>query len=281
MSYKAKDYTGRKYGKLTFIERTDKTIPKGGYIWRLKCDCGNDQVFFGASNVICGRNKSCGCLKQLRIDRTGQKFYRFTFIRPCFDRRNCNGTFLWELLCDCGKTHYATAQAVIRGNTQSCGCLAVENHALYGSSRQFDPLISAARKVWMTGYDDGDIDFDTFLALSQQNCSYCGAEPYTNYVMKYGVGQSLSVVFTYNGLDRVDSSENHLLSNVVPCCRICNWMKSTMTVPAFLLHVARIFLYRCIPFLFGLGLLSQLLPTKPKSNGQGIDQVALGQPSDR
>ena len=55
------DYTGRRYGKLTVIERGEKNEKRGLYSWVCKCDCGNIKNVIGADL----RNKntiSCGCM---------------------------------------------------------------------------------------------------------------------------------------------------------------------------------------------------------------------------
>lgn len=38
---KIKDLTGQRFGKLTVVEFTGKTVPGRGAIWKCKCDCGN------------------------------------------------------------------------------------------------------------------------------------------------------------------------------------------------------------------------------------------------
>jgi HNH endonuclease len=56
-------------------------------------------------------------------DRTGQKFGRLTFIRLTSERTKRG--MIWELLCDCGNTHFSTTESITRTekSTQSCGCL--------------------------------------------------------------------------------------------------------------------------------------------------------------
>lgn len=63
-----------------------------------------------------------------------------------------------------------------------------------------------------------------WVALAKQNCHYCDAEP-GNMIKSYG--------FKYNGLDRIDSSKPYTLTNIVPCCRICNTAKSDMSQKDF------------------------------------------------
>lgn len=54
-------------------------------------------------------------------DITGQRFGRLTAVCPT-DRRLC-GHVVWECRCDCGRTAFVPRNNLIRGNTQSCGCM--------------------------------------------------------------------------------------------------------------------------------------------------------------
>ncbi len=54
-------------------------------------------------------------------DITGQKFGRLIAIERTNNR---NGTsYIWKFKCDCGNEHFVPINRVIRGSTQSCGCL--------------------------------------------------------------------------------------------------------------------------------------------------------------
>lgn len=59
-----------------------------------------------------------------KIDITGQRFGRLVAVKPT-DKRNSNGSIVWECRCDCGNTAYMTVSA-LRYNSKnsplSCGC---------------------------------------------------------------------------------------------------------------------------------------------------------------
>lgn len=62
------DMTGQKFGMLTVLHR-DKDIPRYKSKhprWVCQCDCGN-QTIAERGNLISGRMKSCGCLKNTMI----------------------------------------------------------------------------------------------------------------------------------------------------------------------------------------------------------------------
>ena len=66
-----------------------------------------------------------------------------------------------------------------------------------------------------------DILLEDFSKLSVSNCYYCD--------MPSSLSESKSV-----GLDRIDSSQGYLLTNVVPCCSLCNRMKNDYQENSFL-----------------------------------------------
>jgi hypothetical protein len=98
--------------------------------------------------------------------------------------------------------------------------------------RKYSLYIGAARRVWK-GYYHRDcsctITFEDWLKLSQQRCFYCNSLPNQKHKM-----------FIYNGLDRVDSTKNHNIDNVVPCCWSCNCAKSNKTIEEFICHINKI-----------------------------------------
>jgi hypothetical protein len=79
--------------------------------------------------------------------------------------------------------------------------------------------------------------------LSQKECFYCGSLPankYNSYInlngkIKEGVSKEWANQswFIYNGLDRIDSSLLHTEDNIVPCCKICNYAKRSMSLNEF------------------------------------------------
>lgn len=55
---KVRDLTGKKFGRLTVVERAKRDSPKA--YWMCKCDCGNEHVVCG-TNLTRGKVVSCGC----------------------------------------------------------------------------------------------------------------------------------------------------------------------------------------------------------------------------
>ena len=172
-------------------------------------------------------------------DRTGETYNRLTFVRRVDKGR-------WELKCVCGNLIKALPYDVaVRGKTKSCGCLNRERAKdTVRKKRKYTPIMSTARAIWRCRYRT--LSFDVFYALSQQPCHYCGKEPYTSYNIgnckgRSGYGPSeirkQEGSFTYNGIDRIDSTRGYDLDNIVPCCLICNRAKADMDYYEFREHI--------------------------------------------
>ena len=58
---KYNDLTGRKFGRLTVIERTESN-KCGKAKWKCVCECGNETTTTGG-NLVQGITRSCGCLR--------------------------------------------------------------------------------------------------------------------------------------------------------------------------------------------------------------------------
>lgn len=68
-----------------------------------------------------------------RIDLTGKKFGRLTFIE--YAGNNRRNRALWKCVCDCGNVTVARADALKSGDKQSCGCLNSENKSKWCKER--------------------------------------------------------------------------------------------------------------------------------------------------
>lgn len=68
---KAKDLTGRRFGRLTAVARVG-TSQEGSATWLCRCDCGNETVV-PSIFLSSGHTKSCGCLKQEVLKRNSRK----------------------------------------------------------------------------------------------------------------------------------------------------------------------------------------------------------------
>jgi hypothetical protein len=67
---KARDWTGQKFGRLTFVRTSDKVIKKGNITWELVCECAN-VVYHVPYRVVGGDVSSCGCLRRETSKQNG------------------------------------------------------------------------------------------------------------------------------------------------------------------------------------------------------------------
>jgi len=85
-----------------------------------------------------------------------------------------------------------------------------------------------------------ELSKEYFEKITKYNCYYCGKEPsqvrYTH--VHHGV---YSIPYTYNGIDRIDSSKGYTEDNVVPCCGRCNEGKMSQTKEDFLYWIKRVY----------------------------------------
>jgi hypothetical protein len=87
------------------------------------------------------------------------------------------------------------------------------------------------------------IDKDDFAKLIKMQCYYCGSGPSNTSVHSRGKKRNIPApeqTIHYNGLDRMDSNGIYELTNVVPCCIICNRAKNILSITDFYTWVNRI-----------------------------------------
>ena len=114
-SKKIVDLTGKRFGKLTVIEKTKSKYNK--VTWKCKCDCGNiTEVISDA--LKSGNTKSCGCLQT--EDLSGQRFGRLVVLRKT-EKRTKGGNIVWECKCDCGNT-FEAINSKLKDTTQCSEC---------------------------------------------------------------------------------------------------------------------------------------------------------------
>lgn len=190
----------------------------------------------------------------------GAKFNHLTILEKTKERSK-QRDIIYRCLCDCGNETKNIYKNIRRGLVKSCGCLRKETATanaklasqanLASGKTNADPRMATIKKVYRSRYSDGDITLELFFELSQKNCSYCNSPP-ANVANVY-LDRSASVMperlrdgyFIYNGLDRVDSSLPHNVSNVVPCCMTCNFAKSNKSLKSFLDWIKKVYEHTC------------------------------------
>ena len=97
-------------------------------------------------------------------------------------------------------------------------------------------LGSSIKTTFKCSYNDSGLSINQFYKLSQLNCYYCSQSPNN----KANKSKKDGGDYIYNGLDRLDNSISHCYSNVVPCCKSCNFAKSNLSFDDFMYWIGKL-----------------------------------------
>lgn len=185
-----------------------------------------------------------------KVDNTpiGKTYNHLTVVSSFFDRKETKRgeKVKWFVCkCVCGKEKSIRSGDVLKknGGIKSCGCKRFLELEAGRKKYQLKTFKYSAERRYYSRYKNDakrnnkifDLIFDKFLEMIKQNCVYCGAAPSLKVFSWLNRKKVLA-----NGMDRVDSSMGYIEANVVPCCRICNMMKNTLTVRKFINHIRKI-----------------------------------------
>lgn len=166
-------------------------------------------------------------------DYIGKKYGRLTAVG--FVKYDKNRHQLWKFECECGNIKNLLLTEVKRGIIKSCGCISKEGlgEGVAGLNEIYANYQRRASRKNMKF----EITKEEFKELTSHDCFYCGAIPSNKYT-KSPVGD-----FTYNGLDRLDSSEGYTMNNVVPCCKKCNEAKMDLSPRDFYAWIEKTYFF--------------------------------------
>lgn len=177
---------------------------------------------------------------QLR-DLTGQSFGRLTVIRQAGTNRAHQA--IWHCVCTCGVAKDIPSTRLVTGNTKSCGCLRREVRVrlaqhMHETNKKPDAALNRVWYLYRARARNGGFSFtlpkELFRSLLVLPCFYCSRPPENASVAQSGD------IFHYNGLDKKTPKLGYTPDNCVPCCKICNFMKNSLTFDEFLKRVHEI-----------------------------------------
>lgn len=246
---------GTKLNKLTLLREFKK--PKQRHLSvEVLCECGNI-VVVNKYHWTHGKTKSCGCLAQEKckeaqrlqvaqviaenLSYVGVKKNKLTAV--AFFKQDKSKCWYVKTLCDCGKERVTTKHCWVSGYVTSCG----HDHKPkispvrknFGESSRRAVFTSYRRSAKQRGRSF-EITEEEFALITQQNCYYCGCAPSKT---KSKPGHFYGT-FTYNGIDRLNNEEGYTSTNTVPCCWLCNKMKSTLSEEQFVAQAQKISAHR-------------------------------------
>lgn len=116
----------------------------------------------------------------MRYELKGQEFNYLTVIGE--SGRGKNMAVLWECLCKCGATTYATTSALRNGHKKSCGCLRQQPKAEDLTGERFGRLTALRwigtnkhrKAVWRCRCDCGKSTTVSSTDLKSGNTKSCG-----------------------------------------------------------------------------------------------------------
>jgi len=161
---------------------------------------------------------------------SGSKLNRLTVVS--FSHSDKRARKWYSVKCDCGSERVIMGSAMISGNTKSCGCFGKEIRRLKRISNNHSEITAiilgykrhADRRGFKWKLTRGDVE-----SIIIKDCLYCGTKPSNIKKTKNSIGDG----YRYSGIDRVDSLKDYTIENAVPCCRICNYAKSNLSLKEF------------------------------------------------
>lgn len=150
--------------------------------------------------------------------------------------------------CECGKiiTLAYTTLRLKKKAVRSCGCVQKEKARLLGL-KNAKSLGFSALTIIFTHYiksaKNRDFCFELtreqFKDITSKDCHYCGAKP-SNSVAKIKKNKSMNGDYIFNGIDRKDNAAGYTIENSLPCCKICNYAKRTLSYDEFIAYLNRV-----------------------------------------
>ena len=140
----------------------------------------------------------------------------------------------WLCKCDCGNVVTVLGHNLKSGNTRSCGCLPKQNRLPDNRGVVNHIILQYKRHAKDRGLL-WNLTYEQVAKIIQEPCFYCGAEQSNHKVTK-----NCKEGYDHNGIDRVDNSIGYEVTNVVPCCKICNFAKSDMSQKEFVVWAMKV-----------------------------------------
>jgi len=142
--------------------------------------------------------------------------------------------------CSCGSVKVVKKNNILSGRSKSCGCTkAKTNNPSWNAKRAQETGPRKIYEQYRYSAKKRDLIFSLtkkeFNNLIDKPCKYCGKEKSNTQIVNIR-----NEKFSYNGIDRIDNNKGYVLYNCIPCCNICNKMKSVHRVDEWLTNVIKI-----------------------------------------
>lgn len=146
-----------------------------------------------------------------------------------------NKKCFWVFKCDCGNEIIQRVDKVLSKSPQvkSYGCTKFKSE--YNKEKTLNErlaihLFYRYRKSAKQRNYSFELSYYFFSQLVSLNCFYCGCQPNRKQYFLYKKEEYV----LFNGVDRKDNSIGYTEENCVPCCTICNRVKSDFSFDFFI-----------------------------------------------
>tara|TARA_B100001778_G_scaffold334491_1_gene346125 strand:+ start:16732 stop:17874 length:1143 start_codon:yes stop_codon:yes gene_type:complete len=221
-----KELSGKKFGKLTVKQVSEKRGPRGELYWDCECDCGNTKAI-RSSYLNKGKVQCCGCTH--RGNLKGQSFGHLIVLERS-EKTNSHGNVYWTCECKrCGNQKDIAANGLRSGYHKSCGCLKKTR------TKESSKMIPG--HIWYSIQDSAkrrNIDFqlslqdaETLLTEQEWICPLTGSVLGFDYANPKGTNTTAS-------LDRKDSTKPYCKDNCWWILKSINLMKGSLPLDEFI-----------------------------------------------
>ncbi len=148
----------------------------------------------------------------------------------------------FKCLCDCGKMTDVEKSKVVGGVTKSCGCIQKEMRNNLGKMNILPKYHASINEVFNVYRNSAikrgfsfELNREEFVDIVTKECIYCGDKLTNKHYRSLNNGN-----FLYTGIDRYDNEKGYIKGNCVPCCSVCNRMKTNMGIQDFKNRIIKI-----------------------------------------
>lgn len=174
-----------------------------------------------------------------RTIEDGKKFGKFTVIG--YNKASKK----YIVKCECGEVREYTS-SILKNPNRGNGCFKciqkqprLHKRLPEDTALKRSVLDNYKRAAERRGYNF-NLTEEEFFSLIISDCYYCG----TSLSMVNNEQKCRGRILLYNGVDRKDNSIGYDKENCVPCCKICNNSKASLTLEEWNAWITRIYNFR-------------------------------------
>jgi hypothetical protein len=171
----------------------------------------------------------------------GEKFGPFEVL-DTVRHQNPGGGIVTKYKCKClkcGEIHIKQLHHLKGFKGDGCLLCTPKLTALPRASIHIRNYTNYKQKIISQTKHEFNLTFEEFDSLVIKNCYYCNSEPV--FPERFKTEFKNRELVSFNGIDRIDSSKGYIFENCIPCCSVCNRMKSDMMQSEFLNHINKIY----------------------------------------